>query len=140
MRAIRISWGIAGALLLGFAVFEAVKYGWVATGVLLLFVLLPDIALIGAFAERGRLAPERVGVYNLLHTPAIPLALIVVSILLPLPSLGWGLRGGLELFLAGLAWLLHICIDRAAGFGLRDRDGRVRPVGVGRRAREAGES
>ena len=129
MTLVRSLWSIVAVVLLGFAVFESVKYGWVAAGVVLAFAILPDLSLIGAFAQRGRLRPARVRAYNLAHTPWIPLALIAVSVVLPLPALGWGLRGGLELFLAGLAWLLHIAIDRACGYGLRDADGGIRPVG-----------
>lgn len=129
MNTTRLAWSLLALVLLVFAVFEAVKYGWVAAGVIVVFALLPDLALIGAFAEQGRLRPGRVRAYNIAHTPWIPLALIVASVVLPLPSLGWGLRGGLELFLAGLAWLLHIALDRACGFGLRAPDGSIRPVG-----------
>ena len=134
MNPARILWSLLALAALGFAVFEGVKYGWVATGVLVAFAIIPDFALIGAFAERGRLKPSRVAFYNLMHLPWIPLALLVIGALAPLPSLGWGLRGGLELFLAGLAWLLHIAIDRAVGYGVRERDGSVRPVGTRRRA------
>ena len=129
MNAARVLWALLATALLAFAVFESVKYGWVAGGVVIAFAVMPDLALIGAFAEHGRLRPARVRAYNLLHTPWIPLALIAASIVLPLPSLGWGLRGGLELFLAGLAWLLHIALDRAFGYGLRASDGSIRPVG-----------
>lgn len=129
MNIIRILWSLLAVALLVFAVFEGVKYGWVAAGVLVGFAILPDVALIGAFAERGRLRRSRVLAYNLVHQPLIPLAIMLVSIVAPIPTLGWGLRGGLELFLAGLAWLLHIAIDRAAGFGVREADGSIRPVG-----------
>ena len=130
MNAIRILWSVLAVVLLAFVVFEGVKYGWVAAAVIVAFAILPDLALVGAFAERGRLKPSRVQVYNLVHQPLIPLAVIVVSIVAPIPSLGWGLRGGLELFLAGLAWLLHIAIDRAAGYGVREADGSIRAVGM----------
>ncbi len=129
MSSTRLRWLLLAVALLAFAVFEAVKYGGVAIAVLGVFLVLPDVALIGAFADRGRLRAERVRAYNLLHAPAVPLVLIAASIVLPLPELGWGLRGGLELFLAGLAWLLHVAVDRAAGYGLRAPDGSVRPVG-----------
>ncbi|MBO1902429.1 DUF4260 family protein [Leucobacter weissii] len=136
---IRILWSVLAVALLAFAIFEGVKYGWVAATVLILFGLLPDIALIGAFGGRpGLLRPERVGFYNFLHRPWLPIALIAASLILPLPALGWGLRGGLELFLAGLAWLAHIAVDRAFGFGLRDPEGSIRPVG-GARSSSAAE-
>jgi hypothetical protein len=129
MNVARIVWAVTAVGLFAFAVFESIKYGWVAGGVVVAFAILPDLSLIGGFVERGRLRPARARAYNVLHTPWIPVALMVASIALPLPSLGWGLRGGLELFLAGLGWLLHIATDRAFGFGLRAADGSVRPVG-----------
>ena len=132
MNITRMIWGVLGIALLAFAIFESVKYGWVAAAVVFVFAVLPDVALIGAFREAGLLRPERVAFYNTLHAPWIPLALIAVSIIAPLPSLGWGLRGGLELFLAGLAWLMHIALDRAVGYGVRERDGSIRQVGVRR--------
>lgn len=124
----RALWSILALALFAFSVFEGVKYGWVAAGVLVLFALLPDLTLVGAFAGHGHLRPARVSAYNLAHSIWPPLALAAAGALLPLPSLGWGLRGGLEVFLAGLAWLLHIAVDRACGFGLRAADGSVRPV------------
>lgn len=125
----RILWSLTAVALLVFAVFESVKYGWVAGGVVIAFAVLPDVALLGAFDTPGRLRPGRVRLYNALHTPWAPLAVIAASLALPIPALGWGLREGLELFLAGLAWLLHIAADRALGFGLRAADGTIRRVG-----------
>lgn len=119
---------VLALLLVAFAVFEGVKYGAVAAGVLVVFALLPDVALIGAFAGQGRLKPSRVAFYNAMHTPWLPIVLMLVS-LAPIPALGWGLRSGLEMFLAGLAWLAHIALDRAIGYGKRDGEGRVRAVG-----------
>lgn len=132
MNITRMIWGVLGIALLAFAIFESVKYGWVAAAVVFVFAILPDVALIGAFREPGLLKSERVAFYNALHAPWIPLVLIAASIVAPLPSLGWGLRGGLELFLAGLAWLMHIALDRAVGYGVRERDGSIRQVGVRR--------
>lgn len=129
MSPTRLRWLLLAIALTVFAIFEGVKYGGVAFAVLGAFLVLPDLTLIGAFGGPGRLRPGRVRAYNLAHAPWIPLAVIAASIVVPLPSLGWGLRGGLELFLAGLAWLLHIAVDRAAGYGLREADGSIRPVG-----------
>lgn len=127
-RTSRTLWAALAIALIAFSVFEAIKYGWVATGVILLFLLLPDVALIGAFdpQRRGALLPSRVAFYNALHQPWIPLAMVVAAMTIPFPELGWGLRGGLELFLAGLAWLAHIAADRAFGYGLRATDGTIR--------------
>ena len=126
MNPTRILWSILAVLLLGFAVFEGVTHGWGATAVLVIAGILPDIALIGAFAGGGMLRPGRVAFYNAMHTPAFAVALagigIGVSFFAPEPV--W-----LPVFLAGLAWLTHIAVDRAAGYGLRAADGSIRPVG-----------
>lgn len=129
MNLTRVFWGALGLALLVFSIFQSVTYGWAAGAVIIVFAILPDIALIGAFAEQGLLRPSRVRFYNLLHTPWIPLVVIAVSFL-PWPSLGWGLRGGHEIFLAGVAWLMHIAVDRALGYGRREADGSIRPVGA----------
>lgn len=123
-----ILWAVLAIALLAFGVFEAVKYGWVAAGVFVLFLLLPDVALIGAFdaRRRGALLPSRVAFYNALHQPWLPLAMMLAAMVVPLPVLGLGLRGGLELFLAGLGWLTHVAADRAFGYGLRAPDGTIR--------------
>ncbi len=122
-----VLWAALAIVLLAFGVFEAVKYGWVAAGVFVLFLLLPDVALIGAFdgTRRGALLPSRVAFYNALHRPWVPLAMMIASMIIPLPVLGLGLRGGLELFLAGLGWLTHVAADRAFGYGLRAPDGTI---------------
>lgn len=123
-------WILFSVGLVALAIFEGVKYGWFAASILIVFALLPDIALIGAFAEQPPLIrPERVRFYNLMHTPWIPSVMMLIA-LAPWPPLGLGLQGGLELFLAGLAWLTHICVDRALGYGLRNADGSIRPSGA----------
>ena len=129
MNLIRIAWGILAVVLIGFAIFEDAKYGGVAIAVLVVFAILPDLSLIGAFAGSGRLRPDRVRLYNLAHAWWLPVALVVASLAVPVPGFGWGLRPGLEIFLAGLAWLAHIAVDRAVGYGLRAPDGSIRPVG-----------
>lgn len=134
----RWAWLVLALILLPFAIFEAVKYGTVATIVLVTFVILPDVSLIGAFADgvKGmRLKPARVRFYNFMHSVWIPLGLMAAAVVVPLPSLGLGLRPGLELFLAGLAWLLHVAADRAAGFDLREPDGSIRAPRPTRTAR-----
>lgn len=129
MNVIRIAWCVTAFALLGFALFESVKYGWVAAGVFVVFAILPDMPILRGFQSNGIMRVQYVRLYNILHSTWIPLALML-SAMLPLPPLGWGLRPGLELFLAGIAWLLHISIDRAVGFGMRERDGTIRPVGT----------
>ena len=92
-------------------VFEAVKHGlWLPAVV---GMLAPDIAL--AFGmEHGRLNPRAVPLYNLLHSYGLPVALMAIAATGAI-ALGW--------FVLGLAWATHIAVDRAVGYGLRDRDG-----------------
>ena len=73
----------------------------------------PDIALAGGM-DRGRLNPRAVPLYNALHTYWLPLPLLAIA--------ATGLLGHGALVLA-LAWAAHIAIDRALGYGLRDREG-----------------
>ena len=122
----RILWTLAALVLLPLVIAEAISSGWIAAGVIVLFLLLPDVALIGAFdAQRqGMLKPQRVAAYNALHRPWAPL-LIIVAGLFPLAAGGSAL-----LLFAGLSWVAHIAADRAFGYGLRAADGSIRPVGA----------
>jgi hypothetical protein len=112
----RIAFGTLALLLLAAIVVEIARHG---TGVwqLAAFGLGPDLALLlGAAAglEKGQLHPRAVPLYNILHRPWLPLALLTLA------SFGFVPRGYL---VGGLAWLLHIGVDRAVGYGLRTRDG-----------------
>lgn len=82
------------------------------------FLAGPDVALLAGASpglQHGRLHPRAVRLYNALHVPAGPIALGIASVWL---GPAW---------LAGaLAWAAHVSMDRAAGYGLRDRDGFVR--------------
>jgi hypothetical protein len=128
LRTSRIVYIPLALFLIAFAVFECVKYGRVATTVVVVFAILPDVALIGAEHPGGLrryLNPSRVRFYNVAHSlwlPAVPIA----ASFLPLPPFGWGLRSGLELFLAGLAWMAHIALDRSFGYGPRAADGSIK--------------
>jgi hypothetical protein len=122
----RILLGVLALGLVAFLIVQAATHGWAAGGVILVFALLPDVALIGAFARDlgpGRMNPRNVRLYNVLHSLWIPAALIAASFL-PWPELA--LRSGLEVLLAGVAWLAHVVVDRALGYGFRDADGRIR--------------
>lgn len=124
---VRLSWILTALLLLGACIAVGVVQGWAATGVIVAAALLPDVALIGAFAEEGRLRPERVRFYNLLHAPILAIAMLSAGAVLVIAT------GANTVLLVGAAWLTHIAVDRACGFGLREPDGSIRPVGIPRR-------
>lgn len=111
----RIGWGIAALQLLGATVFQVHSNGggWLALG----FAIMPDLGLFAGISsglQKGQLAPRAVPLYNLLHRlvgPAVLAALALTGVL-PLIWLS-----------AALGWALHIAIDRAVGYGLRDANG-----------------
>ncbi|WP_434971278.1 DUF4260 family protein [Microbacterium sp. bgisy207] len=124
----RLAWTLLAIALLIVAVFEGIIHGWVTAGIIVVFALLPDMTLISAFGgERGVMRPERVAFYNGMHQAWIPALLFFIG-----GSMAylWEMREiGLPLFWAGMAWLLHIALDRTFGFGLRAPDGTIIPVG-----------
>jgi hypothetical protein len=70
---------------------------------------------------RSRIPARAVPLFNLLHQPLVPLALIGIGLT--------GLVGPIGL-VAGLAWLGHIIVDLGMGDGRRDSDGRRRESGL----------
>lgn len=105
--------GIAFLLRAEAAVVALVAAGiaWVVAPAWWIFVLAliaPDLSLAGKLLgdRRGAL------VYNAAHTYLVP-ALI---------GLAWAATGSEALVTVALAWALHIAIDRALGFGLKDPD------------------
>jgi hypothetical protein len=116
----RLAYAALTVALLAAIVFEVAEH---ATGYwqLAAFGLGPDVALvagIGAGLEKGQLHPRAVPLYNLLHRYWLPAGLLVLASLGLVP---------LGFFVGGLAWALHISLDRAVGYGLRTRDGYQRP-------------
>lgn len=112
----RIANGILAAVLLGASIAVVSTTGaawwWVAA-----VVMAPDVALLLGFGRglaRGQLHPRAVPLYNGLHHPAGPIALGALAVL---GVVGAGPAA------AALAWGFHIAMDRAAGYGLRTRDG-----------------
>jgi hypothetical protein len=102
--------------LLGAAVVVVVTTGagwaWVAAA-----CVAPDVALLlgaGRGLAPGQLHPRAVPLYNALHHPAGPLVLTALWAV--------GLAGAGPLA-AALAWGAHIAMDRAAGYGMRTRNG-----------------
>ncbi|WP_037322606.1 DUF4260 family protein [Amycolatopsis thermoflava] len=116
----RTAWALAGVFLLAFAVFEAVKHGGWTVGALLLGLIGPDLTFLAGIgappAERGVLPRRVVPFYNAAHHWAGPVVLLVVFSFVASPAA----------FTLGLAWLAHIVVDRAFGYGLRTADGRQR--------------
>jgi hypothetical protein len=113
---VRPAYLAAGVALLALAIGLAVTW---ETGVssVLLFVLLPDTALllaIGQPVQRGQLAPRAVPAYNLMHHPAVPTVLLALGAAGALGQYWW---------VAALAWGAHIAVDRGVGYGLRTKDG-----------------
>ena len=114
---------LAAAIAIGLLAI-AIEIAGVGTWQLWAAFVLPDVALLAGAArglQRGQLAPRAVPLYNALHHPAGPLlAVIVAAALLPDAWLA-----------AALAWGAHVAMDRAAGYGLRTREGFQRcPVAV----------
>lgn len=126
----RALWSLFAVSLLIVCVVLGITQGWWATGILTAAAMLPDVALIGAFASDGKLRPDRVRFYNALHMvlPAITIVIFGALLMLTINSP--------VAMLVGLAWLTHISVDRACGFGLRERDGSIRPVGATRKAHQ----
>ena len=111
---VRVAFGLAAAASFAAALLVAGPGAWQPW----VFLVLPDIALvagIGRGLAKGQLHPRAVRLYNALHVFAGPALLAVASIWL---GPAW---------LAGaLAWAAHVLLDRAAGYGLRDRTGFIR--------------
>ena len=106
----RLWWALlaAGALTGAAVVAAGAWQTWVA-------LVFPDVALLvgaGRGLERGRLHPRAVPFYNALHRIGGPAVLAIASPWLGTPWLA-----------AALAWLAHVAIDRAVGYGLRDERG-----------------
>jgi hypothetical protein len=108
----RAAFGLVGLVAVGGAV--AIIGPWAFA-----LWLAPDVALLLGWSRelnaQGRLAPRAVPLYNALHALFGPVALLAASVALGPAALG-----------AGLLWLSHVTVDRAAGYGLRTRDGHQR--------------
>lgn len=117
--------------LTAFAAFEVGKHGFVdgttSTAAILLVAAItafvaPDLTFvvgIGQPVEKGHLPLRAVRWYNAMHRMWVPLsATFVIGV--ALAPLGYP---ALVAFVAGLSWMAHIALDRAAGYGLRNTDG-----------------
>jgi hypothetical protein len=80
---------------------------------LLVFGIVPHLTVllgIGQPHARGQLAPRAVPLFNTMHQPVLPLAVLGLAIAGVLPPF-W--------LVGALAWLGHIVVDRGFGNGLR---------------------
>ena len=95
---------LEGAAVLGVALAAYAQYG-LGWGVFALWLLLPDVAML------GYLAGPRVGaaLYNATHSYVGPALLLALGVLAATP---WAVAGG-------LIWFAHIGFDRALGYGLK---------------------
>jgi hypothetical protein len=114
--AARIGYATLAVLVLTVTVLEVVKLG---TGYwqIAVFGLGPDVALFvgaGRGLAKRQLHPRAVRLYNLLHGFWEPVALAALASF-GVISIGFSI--------GALAWLFHIALDRAVGYGLRTRDG-----------------
>ncbi|KGA98940.1 membrane protein [Alkalihalobacillus alcalophilus ATCC 27647 = CGMCC 1.3604] len=70
-----------------------------------LFLLLPDVTMIGYFINNQFGAR----LYNVGHSFIIPMICIIFALSMGVSSL----------LMVALIWFAHICMDRALGFGLK---------------------
>jgi uncharacterized protein DUF4260 len=113
---LRHGWIVPGLALAVYANAIASDHGLGLVPVLI-FGIVPHLTvLVGAGQPhaRGQLARRAVPLFNAMHHPALPLALLGLAAIGILPPF----------WLAGaLAWLGHIAVDLALGDGLRTADG-----------------
>jgi len=119
----RTAWIAWSAFLLAFAILEGVNHGAAAWAALAGGLIAPDLTFFTAIGahepvSRGQLPRKAVPFYNAAHRTWIPLALIAAYTVVPLdvPAL----------FTFLLAWMLHIAVDRVAGYNLHGKDGFIR--------------
>jgi hypothetical protein len=92
----------------------------------LVFGIVPHLSVFvgtGQSHAPGQLAPRAVPLFNAMHHPALPLALLAIAAVGILPPF-W--------FVGALAWLGHIVADQGMGNGLRTPDGWRRPLWLAR--------
>jgi hypothetical protein len=117
-----IAWAV---FLLAFAIPEGFNHGvgsWLTLG---FGLIAPDLSFLlgsagaeGEHLQKGQLPRRTVPVYNAVHRTWIPLAAALAYSVSPLevPAL----------FTFFVAWMLHIAVDRVAGYNLRTKDGFIR--------------
>ncbi|MEZ0106321.1 hypothetical protein ABH920_000302 [Catenulispora sp. EB89] len=119
----RTGWAAWAVFLTAFAILEGVNHGagsWLA---LVGGLIAPDLSFFAAAGShepvrQGQLPRKAVPFYNTAHRTWIPFVLAVAYSVSPVqvPAL----------FTFLLAWMLHIAIDRVAGYNLRTKEGFIR--------------
>jgi hypothetical protein len=116
---LRHLWIVPGLAIAVYASGQAQHHG-LGIVPLLIFTIVPDLPRLlglGRPHARGQLAPRAVPLFNLLHHPVPPLALLGLAAAGVLPPL-W--------LVGPLAWLGHLVIGLGIGDRLRTDDGFVR--------------
>ncbi|MFE4336378.1 hypothetical protein ACFRQM_45655 [Streptomyces sp. NPDC056831] len=103
--AARSAWGVFGLLLLAWTVFEAAKHTGFTTPFAVIGLLMPFLT---------RLAPSSAAVQHTLLRVWIPFAVMAICSAIPGSS-----DNTAAPFTFGMAWLTHIALRRALGYGLR---------------------
>lgn len=119
----RTGWAAWALFLAVFAILEGVNHGagsWLA---LVVGMIAPDLSFFAAAGahepvRQGQLPRKAVPFYNTAHRTSIPFSLVVAYTVLPV----WSPM----LFTFLLAWMLHIAVDRVAGYNLRTKEGFIR--------------
>ncbi|WP_235947489.1 DUF4260 family protein [Nocardia terrae] len=119
-KAAWIAWTL---FLAAFAVVEGVNHGTGSWLALVAGLIAPDLTFFAAIGAKdpvrqGQLPRRAVPFYNAAHRTWIPLA--------PAIAYAFGPLQIPALFTFLVAWMLHIGIDRSAGYGLRTADGFIR--------------
>ena len=84
-----------------------------AIGVMVAFGIAPHLAFLAGIGQprlAGGMAPRALALFNAMHHPAIPAAVVALNLTGVIPTL---------LFVGATAWLSHIVIGWGIGDGLR---------------------
>lgn len=101
---------------------EGAAPSWLLVATALVSFVAPDLTFLvgaGQHAPKGRLPRPAVPYYNAMHVLWGPLVVLALAGLAAVVSA----IAGSVLLVAALSWAAHVLLDRAAGYGLRRRDG-----------------
>lgn len=118
----RVLWLVIAIGLIVLTVMQCTANGGWTVAAAITGGLLPDVAFfVGAGQQhlQGALPRAAVRTYNTLHRVWIPLGLLAVSFL----AAGIAAEASAVGIALAIAWLAHIALDRAFGYGLRNADG-----------------